>query len=102
MFQNKLANRAAVCLATASLALGGAGCEQQRGSGFLPRSGPAAVTELGAGVYQLPAREWPKNLVEFKKDHPELRIVDTQVATDTGHGAATSFIVITEPVFGER
>ena len=72
------------------------GCSKPTG-GRTSSIGVDVTTDLGSGIYQLPARDWPNNLAQFAKDHPELQIVDTESATSTGDGDPTSFVVVTAP-----
>lgn len=75
-----------------------AGCSSYTSPYVPDRRGPEAVKEVkpDSGIYQFPANQWPASLADFRFEHPELRIVDTEIATCDGHGDPTSFVVVTE------
>ena len=85
-----------VCLALASFS----GCSSFRPTSQTDMQQTKGIiyqyNDLGEGVYTLESDNWPKNLVSFKKEHPELIVTAVYSDQEGGYGATLSYLVVTE------
>ena len=78
-----------------------AGCQSQVSSSpEVAGTRLSRVVDRGEGVYQFPVADWPQSLVDFRKEHPELKVTAMFAGEQFGGGTGMSnesVVVITEP-----
>ena len=87
---------ALICAALGTLGVAAVGCAPDQAFNY---ETVTHIEQRDNGVWVFPASGYADSIVQFRKEHPELKIISTDINSQIagGYGRVASHVVLTEP-----